>query len=83
MKQYLAKLRQNSGFSQKEISDALGYSSPQFVSNWERGLSTPPFKTMKKLAAIYNVEFEEIIKEYRKHAIEQLDQEIEKEMDNV
>ena len=38
--------RMEKGISQAQIAEALGYSSPQFVSNWERGVSSPPMNAL-------------------------------------
>lgn len=43
-----------------DVADRLGYSSAQFISNWERGLSSPPMKTLNVLAQMYKVGTEEI-----------------------
>lgn len=51
----LARLRKESGLSQRDVADELGYSSPLFVSNWERGISAPPIKEFRKLAHMYSV----------------------------
>lgn len=50
--QFMRRLRIAAGLSQSDISSKLGYSSAQFVSNWERGLVPPPAKKLKKLALI-------------------------------
>lgn len=57
---YLRKKRELAGLSQKQVAENLGYTTPQFISNWERGLSTPPIKTLKKLADMYSIPKEEI-----------------------
>jgi transcriptional regulator with XRE-family HTH domain len=57
---FLKKARIRAGMSQKEVSAFLGYSTPQFISNWERGVSTPPGKTLKKLAKLYKVSAEQL-----------------------
>ena len=49
----LKKLRVVRGLSQTEVAKKLGYSSPQFVSNWERGLASPPVKVIKRLSGLY------------------------------
>ncbi len=50
---HLIKLnRKKVGLSQKEMSEKLGYTSSQFISNWERGVSSPP---MDKLLEICNI----------------------------
>lgn len=52
----LANWREKAGLSQKEVSERLGYTTPQFVSNWERGVSVPPVIAVKKLSMIYGIE---------------------------
>lgn len=49
----LREFRRKAGITQHELSDALGYESAQFVSNWERGISTPPSKTIVKIFAYF------------------------------
>lgn len=52
----LKDLRVQSGLSQGAVAKKLGYTSPQFVSNWERAISVPPVGTVKALAKIYACE---------------------------
>jgi len=47
---YFQKCREGSGLTQKELSEKLGYSSPQFVSNCERGQCTYPDRLLPVLA---------------------------------
>ncbi len=58
----LKRARENSGLSQADVARELGYSSPQFVSNWERGLSSPPVPKLKKLCRLYHVSMDEAYK---------------------
>ena len=46
---YLRKSRIAKNLSQAEVAAKLHYTTPQFVSNWERGLSSPPIKALKIL----------------------------------
>ena len=41
---YFRDMRKKAGLSQLEVSKRLGYGSAQFVSNWERGLASPPIR---------------------------------------
>lgn len=61
---YLKKSRESLGLSQTFVSSKLGYSSPQFVSNWERGLSHPPVKSLKKIAKLYKLKDKELFDVY-------------------
>ncbi len=38
----LKSVREKAGFAQGELAGKMGYSSPQFVSNWERNLCSLP-----------------------------------------
>lgn len=57
---FLKEKREHSGLSQKQVSEKLGYSTPQFVSNWERGLAAPPPRALKKLADLYRISVDDI-----------------------
>lgn len=46
--------------SQKEVAKRLGYTTAQFVSNWERGVSQPPVQVLKKIADLYKTSAEEL-----------------------
>lgn len=58
--EFLKQSREAQGLSQRDVSDALGYNTSQFISNWERGLSLPPIPVLRKLAKVYNVDAEVI-----------------------
>ena len=47
--QYLQDMRIRAEMTQREVSVKLGYSSAQFISNFERGISSPPLKKLKDL----------------------------------
>lgn len=53
--QFLKEKRTLAGLSQKDVATKLGYSTSQFISNWERGISHPPMHTLRKLANMYSV----------------------------
>lgn len=58
---YLKDKRSNTGLTQSEVATKLGYSSPQFISNFERGLCSPPLKNLKTLVKLYKIPVEEIM----------------------
>lgn len=49
----LKSSRRGAKLSQRDVAKNLGYTSAQFVSNWERGLSSPPVETLPKLCELY------------------------------
>ena len=76
--QELKRLRIKSGLKQKDVAKELGYSSAQFVSNWERGVSTPPVKSVKKLASLYKASPEKLFKKLQNAVIKSMREEYEK-----
>jgi transcriptional regulator with XRE-family HTH domain len=52
---FLKEKRVSAGLTQSEVAKKLGYSSPQFVSNWERGLANPPVFVLRDLTKMYKV----------------------------
>lgn len=81
--EYLQQSRINAGLSQKEVSEKLGYTSAQFISNWERGVSTPPPKSAKKLANMYGVSLEEFLDLLLKDTIQQVTIDFKKKVKNI
>lgn len=53
---YLRKSRKNLNLSQHEVAKVFGYSSPQFVSNWERATCSAPLKVLRKLVKLYQLD---------------------------
>ncbi len=47
--------------SQAEVAKLLGYSSPQLISNWERGLCNPPKKDLSQLLKLYKLNVDDYI----------------------
>ncbi|MCB0412028.1 MAG: helix-turn-helix transcriptional regulator [Bdellovibrionales bacterium] len=68
--QYFRQKRVDAGLTQIDLARVFGYSSSQFVSNWERGLCTPPMASMAKLCEVLKIPKKEIVdvltEEYRR-----------------
>ncbi|MGZ3795644.1 MAG: helix-turn-helix domain-containing protein [Pseudobdellovibrionaceae bacterium] len=79
---FLKEKRTQAGLSQKDVADKLGYSSAQFISNWERGLSSPPMHTLKKLAEMYSVNVDEMFDVILESALEQVRIDLQKKFYN-
>jgi transcriptional regulator with XRE-family HTH domain len=60
--EFLQSKRVKSGLSQGDVATKLGYSSPQFISNFERGLCAPPLNKLKMLVQLYDLSGEEVLK---------------------
>lgn len=57
----LKEKRIEKGITQMSLAKDLGYSSPQFVSNWERGMCSPAFDTLPQVCKILGIPKKEII----------------------
>lgn len=51
--EFLKGLRLKANLTQRDVSIALGYSSAQFISNFECGRATPPLSKLKKMHELY------------------------------
>jgi len=73
---FLKTKREACGLTQIEVAKKLGYSSPQFISNWERGLSTPPMNKLKKLGELYNVSGDEIFEVLLQETLKKVEEDL-------
>ena len=80
---FIKKQRVLKGYSQAELADALGYMSPQFISDWERGISSPPMKRLPELASFLGVKVDVIFDLLVTLATEQLVENLSKEFKQV
>lgn len=58
---YLKAKRIGCGLTQHDVSHELGYTTPQFVSNFERGLCSPPLSALAVIVQLYKIDAEELI----------------------
>ncbi|WP_283601768.1 helix-turn-helix domain-containing protein [Ligilactobacillus aviarius] len=54
--------RQNSGYTQEEVSDIL-FVSQQTISNWEKEISTPSVSDLVKISNLYQVSIDTLLKD--------------------
>ncbi|MEZ0390713.1 MAG: helix-turn-helix domain-containing protein [Pseudobdellovibrionaceae bacterium] len=60
--QFLKTKRLEEGLTQAEVADAIGGIHSQFVSNWERGVSSPPGYCIQKLIEVLHLNREELVR---------------------
>lgn len=53
--------REKAGLTQREVSDALGYTTPQFISNVERGRCRFPVEKLPKLKRLYRLSNDQVV----------------------
>jgi len=58
---YLREQRVKSSLTQSQVAESLGYTSPQFISNIERGLCSAPAKHLRGFLKLYRIEMDELI----------------------
>jgi transcriptional regulator with XRE-family HTH domain len=58
---YLREHREKAGLSQMEVSRALGYTTSQFLSNCERGVSSLPLEKLPALVKLYGMSRRQLI----------------------
>lgn len=68
-KEKIKTYRKDRGLSQQDIADHFGYKSFTTIQKWEDGSSTPPAKTLKRLAEFFGVSVEDLISDSEKIAI--------------
>lgn len=59
--EYLKEKRINANFSQMDLASSLGYSTAQFVSNWERGIAAPPADKFYDIIKLLKMDKEEFV----------------------
>lgn len=79
---FLKTKRMSAGLSQREVADKLGYSTPQFISNWERGVSHPPISALKKLGDLYKISAEDLFEVTLNATIQDVTQELRRKFVN-
>lgn len=77
---FLRGKRLASGKSQGDVRRELGYSTPQFISNWERGLSHPPHRDIRKIADVYGCNVEEFCEQYIQLVLQAFENELRGEI---
>jgi transcriptional regulator with XRE-family HTH domain len=81
--EYIKKTRLAQGYSQSELANILGYTSPQFISDWERGVSSPPVKRLHEIAEVLDVKVDLLFNLLVTLATEQLVNNLSKEFKQV
>ena len=75
---YLRESRIRAGLSQKDVSKALGYQTGQFISEWERGVRSPPGATLRKLVDLYEISVAEFYEVLRTEQILRIEEDLKK-----
>lgn len=75
--EFLINARIATGQTQSEVAARLNYISPQYVSNWERGVAPPPFKKLKRICRVLKADKNELttilVRDFKAQLQDQLD----------
>ncbi len=55
------RLRREAGMTVRELQAIFGFSTPQAIYKWQRGLAMPTLDNIVVLAAVFGVTLEEIL----------------------
>ena len=66
---YLKKKRMEKALTQNQAAKRIGNIKHQFISNIERGTSKPSLGVLQRMCAVYNVEQEEMKRQYIQEAM--------------
>lgn len=80
--EFLKQKRISAGLSQRDVADKLGYSTPQFISNWERGVSQPPINSLKRLGDLYKISADDLFEVTLNATIQDVTQELKRKFAN-
>jgi transcriptional regulator with XRE-family HTH domain len=69
---FLKSARERAGLTQQEVALRMRYSTPQFVSNWERGLALPPLDALPRIVRVLRIKPKSLIDALHRYQDENL-----------
>ena len=77
---FLAMHRMKQGLSQRQLSERMGYTTPQFVSNWENSTSLPPMNksSIEQLSSAIQVKPRELVDRITEEKIYKIRKDVER-----
>ena len=57
----IVRLRHEAGVSVRDIQKAMGFTNPQAIYKWQKGLTLPTLDNLVILAAIFDVKVDDIL----------------------
>lgn len=67
----IKEVREEAGLSQRDLAEPLGYTSPQYISNIERGIANINIETLSKICSILGQGKSKLIEAMKEDFIEQ------------
>lgn len=69
---FLRARRVKVGLTQLDVANHLQYTTAQFISNWERGISMPPMDTLPRIANLLRIpprDLIDVINDYQEQVL--------------
>ncbi len=76
-------LRKKMGFSQEDLAEKFGYKSYTTIQKWESGVSEPPFKQLKALSELFNVDMNTLVNSDLQESAETAEPDLDKQPEGV
>jgi len=57
----ISRLRKSAGLTVRNLQDIFGFSTPQAIYKWQRGLAMPTLDNIVVLAAVFGVTIDDIL----------------------
>lgn len=57
----IARLRQQSGLTVKDLQDLFGFTTPQAIYKWQHGTALPTVDNLVVLATVFGVRIDDIL----------------------
>ena len=57
----IMRLREQAGFSVRDLQDVFGFATPQAIYKWQHGAAMPTIDNLVVLAAIFGVAMDDIV----------------------
>ena len=57
----ITRLREQAGFTVKDLQDVFGFATPQAIYKWQHGTALPAIDNLVVLAAVFDVAIDDIL----------------------
>ena len=58
----ITHMRRSAGMSVKDLQEIFGFSTPQAIYKWQRGVALPTVDNLAVLAAVFDVRIDDILR---------------------
>lgn len=57
----ITRLREQAGFTVKDLQDVFGFATPQAIYKWQHGTALPTIDNLVVLAAVFDVAIDDLL----------------------